>query len=136
MLKVVLDTNIIVSAVAFGRLPANILERAVEGEFINITSDFILQEVETVLIKKFRWSIQDAQDVITLLLGFSELVQPQVQIVALDYPPDNHILECAIAGKADLIVTGDKKHLLPLKQYEGIRILSVGAFLDWINTVR
>lgn len=131
MLKIVLDTNIIVSAVVFGRLPASILEDAIEGEFTNVISLALLHEVENVLVNKFRWQVKDAQDVVKWLLSFSELVEPQECITDLAYQPDNKILECAVAGQAKAIVTGDRKHLLPLKQYRDIVILSANEFLQW-----
>ena len=59
-----------------------------------------------------------------------------LRVAARDYirsRPDAKVLACAFAGKADVIVTGDKKHLLPLKRYRGIPIVSPAEFLEQIG---
>jgi hypothetical protein len=61
----------------------------------------------------------------------SRLVRPTLHIEAIaDKGSDNRVLECAVAGQVDAIVTGDRKHLLPLRRYAGIPILSPTAFLE------
>ena len=85
---------------------------------------------------KVCWSInfygekEKVQDTISWLRLVSEIVQPQEKVCAVSYDPDNRIIECAIAGKATLIISGDKKHLQPLKEYQGILIVGPNEFLD------
>lgn len=129
MLRVVLDTNIIISALNFGGTPAMVMNLAVSGEIQNITSQTILDEVEGVLVRKFLWENAPARNVCSWLIFFSELVSPKERISVIDYQPDNRILECAVEGRAKLIISGDKKHLLKLKEYQGILILSPNQFL-------
>jgi predicted nucleic acid-binding protein len=48
-------------------------------------------------------------------------------------PSDNRILECAVAAKSEFIVSGDGRHLLPLRSYKGISILKVSEFVQWLG---
>ena len=130
MLKAVLDTNIIISGLNFSGSPAQVLELVAKGVIQNVISQDILNEVEGVLRQKFLWDQEKDQDATGWLRLVSEFVQPQEKISAVSYEPDNRIIECAIAGKATLIVSGDKKHLQPLKEYRGILIVGPNEFLN------
>jgi putative PIN family toxin of toxin-antitoxin system len=131
MLKVVIDTSIIISGVVYGGKPYEILELAIDKNVFNVVSLYILDEIKGVLVNKFGWQLEKALDVTKLVLEFSELVKPSEHLKVLDYDNDNRILECAVTGKVQAIVTGDKKHLLPLGTYQDIIILSAGDFLSW-----
>jgi len=130
MLKAVLDTNIIISWLHFSGSPAQVLELIAKGAIQNVISQDILDEVQGVLVHKFLWEKEKVQDTISWLRLVSEIVQPQEKVCAVSYDPDNRIIECAIAGKATLIISGDKKHLQPLKEYQGILIVGPNEFLD------
>jgi putative PIN family toxin of toxin-antitoxin system len=130
MLKAVLDTNIIISGLNFSGSPAHVLELVAKGIIQNVISQDILDEVQGVLSLKFAWDKGKAQDAIGWLRLVSDIVEPQEKVSAVSYDPDNRIIECAIAGKAALIVTGDKKHLQPLKEYRGILIVGPNEFID------
>ena len=130
MLKTVLDTNIIISGLNFSGSPAQVLELVAKGAIQNVISQDILDEVQGVLVQKFSWEKKQAQDAIGWLRLVSKLVQPQEKVSAVSYDPDNRIIECAIAGKTTLIVTGDKKHLQPLKEYCGILIVGPDEFFE------
>jgi predicted nucleic acid-binding protein len=65
----------------------------------------------------------------------AELITPRIKLAVLQDEPDNRILECAVAGAADLIVTGDKA-MLALKKYSRIRVLSLREFLDEVSAPR
>ena len=128
MLRVVIDTNVIVSALNFGGNPKAVLELARKNRIQNVTSTFILNEVEKVLTQKFRWQKDITQEIISDLCNFSQLVNPPKSLAVISYPPDNRILECAVAGEADYIVSGDR-HLTDLKTYGKINILTPTEFL-------
>jgi putative PIN family toxin of toxin-antitoxin system len=128
MLRVVIDTNVIVSALNFGGNPKAVLELARKNRIQNVTSPFILNEVEKVLTQKFRWQKDITQEIISDLCNFSQLVNPPKSLAVISYPPDNRILECAVAGEADYIVSGDR-HLTDLKTYGKINILTPTEFL-------
>jgi predicted nucleic acid-binding protein len=63
------------------------------------------------------------------LVLFSELVNPKKRLQVVDYEPDNRILECAEAGEADFIISGDRKHLLKPGQYWKIKIVDAASFI-------
>ena len=83
----------------------------------------------TVLAHKFSHDREELARVAVLLDDIAEMIHPQTQLQVLEGDPDNRVLECAIAGKADVIVTGDKA-ILHLRDYQHIRILSLKDYLD------
>ena len=131
MIRVVLDTNVIVSALNFPQSNvAQILALIQEGTLLFSTSRFILEELEGVLCKKFKWRKDRAQQARELIRSMAELVEPQVAISLIkEDDDDNRILECAEASAADFLITGDKGHLLPLKAFRNIRIISPAEFI-------
>jgi putative PIN family toxin of toxin-antitoxin system len=131
MLKVVLDTNVIVSALNFPGKPAEVFDLAIEGVIANITSVHIITEVRNILASKFSWQPAEAEDAGTLLGFFSKTVTPKRRLKVISHEPDNRILECAVAGKADFIISGDH-HLTDLKDYQGVKIVNPTNFLDLI----
>lgn len=121
-MRLVLDTNVLISA-AFWRGPEwRLLQACLEGRHELIASPFILAELRRILTEKFDVPDGDAGEYVMLLVRSAILVETsgKVTIVKAD-PSDNRILETAIAGVADRIVTGDR-HLLDLKKYDGIAI--------------
>ena len=130
MLKAVLDTNIIISGLNFSGSPAQALELAAKRVIQNVISQDILDEVQGVLAQKFSWEKERVQDAIDLIRLVSEFVDPQEKVSVVAHEPDNRIIECAISGNANLIVSGDKKHLLPLKESHGILIVGPNEFLN------
>jgi uncharacterized protein len=117
VIRVVADTNIYISALHFGGTPRRFLEAAQAGAFELVISDAILDEIGKVLrTEKFAWPEEEIAKAQRALVGFTERARPAgtLQVIAAD-PADNRILECAEAGNADVIVSGDK-HLLQLKQ--------------------
>ena len=83
----------------------------------------------TVLARKFRQDAEQLAHDAILLAQIGEIIATRQRLTLLKDDPDNRILECAVAGRADLIVTGDRE-LLDLKQFEGIRIVSLRSYLD------
>jgi putative PIN family toxin of toxin-antitoxin system len=82
---------------------------------------------------KFEASPEDAATVLDRVAGIAEVVHPAETLhVIREDPDDDRVLECAVSGKADYIVTGDR-HLLRLAEYRGIRIVRVREFLDSIE---
>ena len=88
----------------------------------------IIHEVLDVLARKFDRNPEELARVAVFLSELAEVVAPRSRLKVLRDEPDNRILECAIAGKADAIVTGDQA-MLKLGEYRGIRILSLKDFL-------
>lgn len=131
--KVVIDTNIFISELNFTGKPSEILELFINDEIEVCISPFILKEVDKILREKFEWSEEQIERVLDRIKKKAFQVQPKIKIPAIkEKEDDNRILECAVEGKAQYIVTGDTKHLQPLKDYQGIKILSPAQFLEAI----
>lgn len=134
MIKVVLDTNVLVSALISTRSNPSLLLDAAGKSYLLFTSKEILDEFEDVISRdKFGFSDGKINTAIEAILSFSEIVNPKVRlnIIKAD-PDDNKILECAVACGASYIVSGDK-HLLELKEYESIKIISPKIALDLLE---
>lgn len=129
MIKVCLDTNILISAFLFSGKPAQIFDLAVEGKITLLASPVIVAEFGRVLRDKFKRDERYIKRQLKVITDVAEIVTPKKKISELKYDPDNRVLEAAIAGKVDYIVTGDKKHLLPLKNFQRIPIVTASQFL-------
>lgn len=142
MKKVVLDTNIFVSGLINEQgLPGKILKVWREGFFLLIISPDIIEEITRVLKEKeFSERGITKDDINALSFAFllnAITIIPTIKVTIIkEDPEDNKFLECALAGKADYIVSGDKKHLQPLKKVQGILILSPARFLANIKITK
>jgi putative PIN family toxin of toxin-antitoxin system len=134
--RVVADTNILVSALLFGGTSEQVFLAGLRGEIQILSSLPLLKEFEKVLKEKFKLSIHLVREIIEEVREVAEIVDVSSHIKAISNPDeDNRVLECAVDGKADFIVTGDTRHILPLKEYGGIKILSPSEFLKYLPTV-
>lgn len=125
-----MDTNVIVSALHFGGNPDKILNLANERLIELLISPFILDEVAGVLRKQFKWGEVRIEDALVAIKEIATLVHTTNKLsIIKEKDSDNRILECAVSGGADFIVSGDTKHILPIKEYQGIRILTPVEFL-------
>lgn len=133
-LIVVFDTNILISAVLSQRSsPYRCLELAKQGGVQSVTCQEILEEFEEKLQGKFAYSLELAQAKVQEILNYSQLATITNTLDSgITDPDDNMILECAVVGGATHIVTGDKRHLLPLGNYQGISIVSAADFLTLV----
>jgi len=129
LLRVLLDTNILISAVVFGGKPDEVLSLALEGKFGVVISPILSVELLDVVNKKFPLSKNDFRLLERQLKSTFEIVNPTESIDILKDTADNRVLEAAIEGKCDYIVTGDKE-LLRLKVFEGVKIVTAERFLD------
>ena len=131
MPRVTADTNIYISALNFAGKPERFLRLAEAGAIQLVISDDIMAEVAKVLRgDKFAWPEPEIEKALRQLSRFTERVQPtqRLDVIKSD-PPDNRILECAEAGKVDYIVTGEKRHILPLGSHAGIPIVKLADFM-------
>ena len=130
MIKAVLDSNIYISAFNFGVIPYRILEKAIEVYFQVYISEEIITEVLAVSAKKFKYSDKRLKQLNLILRDLSVIVQPKKTVTLIrDFPVDNRILECAVEAKAEYLITGDKKHILPLGKIYSTKIISPEEFL-------
>lgn len=129
--KVVFDANIYLSAIIFGGNPRLCLELARNKEIELFANYAIFLEVAKNLQNKFGWAEWEVEEIIKGISEFVSLISPQVTVkIIRAHPQDNKILEAAQEAKADYIISGDKKHLLSLKQFKNIQIISAKQFLD------
>jgi putative PIN family toxin of toxin-antitoxin system len=130
MIRVVLDTNVYISALMFRGLPGSLLDLAFLQSFLLVISPVLLDELDEKLRLKFDVPAEDVAIIREKLKSVAEIVNPDMVLhVIKDDPDDNRVLECAVEGSADYIVTGDR-HLLKLGSYEAIGIVTVRQFLD------
>ena len=129
MTRVVADTNIYISALMFGGLPGMLLNLGLMQAIRLVISPALLDELQDKLRVKFGVLAQDAAAIRTKLESFGDLIDPAIVLdVVTDDPDDNRVLECAVTGRADYFVSGDR-HLLKLKEHAGIPILTAREFL-------
>jgi len=137
MPRAVLDSSVLVSAflTPHGSVVRLLLE-PVRNRYQLCLSEYILTETAETLLSKSRlrtyaaYADTDVRDFIRWLLTQAEMVTelPAVRVVLND-PDDDLIIATAVAAKAGYLVTCDRAHLLPLREYEGVRILSPREFL-------
>lgn len=136
-MRVVLDTNVIISGLNFPGNERMALELALRGRFELFLSWFILGEVSGVLTRKFGWDQERTLRAISALQNAATIVEPpRLDEVIEGGHADNRVLECAVAANADYLVTGDRRHLLPIGEYRGARIVNAPRFLSMLNQVR
>ena len=89
----------------------------------------MINELVKVLMVDFRQPDQFVERQVNLLLAYSEIIEPKIKANAVpEDPKDNMVIECALSAGADYIITGDN-HLLKLKEFKGIKILTPKEFL-------
>jgi putative PIN family toxin of toxin-antitoxin system len=137
VLKVVLDTNVLVSSllVKVG-LPAGVVDAWRQRQYVLVTSPDLIAEVRSTLNyprlrRKYLFTDEDIEQLTSLLEQDALLVpgQAQVEGVIPDDPADEKVLACAVDALVDAIVSGDS-HLLALGEYQGIPVLTARTFLE------
>ena len=107
-----------------------VLDLARRGRFDRCLSDFILQEVSGVLERKFGWHEEEVTQAVRMLSDMARIYQPAEPLeIVKHHRADNLILACAVEASADYLVTGDRRHLLPIEQVRGTRIVNAAALL-------
>jgi len=128
--RIVLDTNVWVSAILLPGATADLAVLAVlAGKATALVSKPFVAEVIRVLGRKFSRDREQLARVAIFLNDIAEPVTPRNRVHELSDEPDDRVLECAVAGRADLIVTGDRA-TLRLGQCQGIEIISLRALLE------
>lgn len=127
-ITVVLDTNVLISALGWDAKPEDCLELVLQDEVTGYISEPILDELARVMdYPRFEFSQSEKQSFHEIILTQFEIVAPRIDLEVIeDDPDDDKIVECAVAADADYIISGDK-HLLELEAYDGIpRSLTAG----------
>lgn len=134
-MRVVLDTNVVVSGYLWGGVPRQLLQAARQNRLRIFTSTPLLLELADILGRvKFARKLAAAQLSIDQLVDGYALLATVVHPVAIsptiiDDPDDDQVLACALSAKTDIIVSGDR-HLLDLQKHQGIRIVTATEAMD------
>jgi putative PIN family toxin of toxin-antitoxin system len=134
-MRAVLDTNVVVSALLWGGTPDRLIQATIDGALELATSPALIDELREVLARpplasRLTQERMRAEQAVSLYARLATQVSPLAieKIVTAD-PDDDEVLACAIAARADLVVSGDR-HLTALKTHRGIRILTPAQALD------
>lgn len=130
--RVLCDTNVLVSAFIAGGPPSRVLEVAIDRRLDLVLAEPVLNELERVLTVKLGFESRHVGEIVAFL---DRLACARVGVPATAPEPvsgdadDDVILACGVDARVQTIVSGDRKHLLPLVEYRGIRILTPQALL-------
>jgi len=128
--RVVFDSNVLIAGLIFpGRQAEKAIARIIDGDDRLIVSKRIVDKVLGVLARKFGRDREELARIAVLLVEIGELVMPNETLRVQNDDADNRILECALAGDAEAIVSGDRE-LLALGIFEGIPLLSLRSYLE------
>jgi len=134
--RAVIDTNVLISATFWPGKPKQLLNQVRRGKINFLTSEILLAKLKEVLTredKPFKLSAEESERVLAVIRNLAEIIEPHSLVtVCRDYA-DNRVLECALDGQAEWIVTGDSD-LLDLKAFQGLKIVTVADFLVAINS--
>lgn len=133
-MKVVPDTNILISATMWKNSVSNrLLKRLVEEDIELFSSQEILEEYRKVLKRDFKYEDDKINEIIIELLLYIQIIEIKEKLdIVKDDPDDNKILECALTSNSKYIISYDN-HLLKLKEFKGIKILKPEEFFNILN---
>ena len=127
--KLVLDTNILISALIYGGKPEIIYNLVLEKEIRVVTSTILMAELTEILIKKFNFDLIRIEQLERIIKKHFQIIHPKNTINIVADEDDNRVLEAAFEGNCDYIVTGDND-LLVLGKYKKIKIVTADEFLS------
>ena len=129
-MKIVVDTNVIISGVFFGGAPMQILSAIVSSKVtVCATTEIVDEYLEIVdeMVSRKQGTIN--RDILSPLIRSLEMIEPQTHVEVSRDPDDDKFLGCAKDAKAVYIVSGDKD-LLVLERFENIEIVTARDFCD------
>jgi len=132
MLRVVCDTNVLVSAFIAAGPPSRILEEVIAGRLELVLARPVMVELERILTEKLGFNMDRWVKVEELLVDLASEVVPEPGATAeatTGDPDDDVILACAVTAGVDVVVSGDRRHLLPVGEHCGVRVITPQALL-------
>lgn len=132
--KAVIDTNTLISAFGWEGKEKEVLRKFLSEEFQLVICEKQVEELRRVLdYPKLGFTKEEKTKLLSIIYSVCDIadISGDLAVIKEDVD-DNMILESAIEGKADFIISGDK-HLLKLKEYEGIKIMTASEFIDMIK---
>jgi putative PIN family toxin of toxin-antitoxin system len=130
--RVVVDTNVYISALVFGGVPQRVLELISSQDLPLYISPSIIEEVSGILVAKFGWTKEELELFLPPLWDRCVIIKPTVRLKVCADPDDNHVLECAVAAEAEFLVTGNPKHFP--KVYEATKVVNPRHLLEILRT--
>lgn len=131
-LRALCDTNVLVSAFIAGGPPSRVIEASIESRIELVLADPVLGELERVLTVKLGFEPERVREITALLLDIAvartDAPTQAVEAITGD-PDDDVVLACGVNADVDIIVSGDRRHMLPVREHRGIRIVSPHALL-------
>ena len=131
-LKIVLDTNILVSASFWNGPSFEIISLAVFNKIICFTSNVLLEEYKKVILRDFNITENSFNERQKDLLKIAIIIYPVQIIIACEDKDDNKVLEAGVCANADFIISGDK-HLLKMNEFRGIKIVTAHQFMEFFT---
>jgi uncharacterized protein len=126
------DTNVLVSAFIAGGPPSRVIEAAIDARLDLVLAVPVLGELQRVLAVKLGFEIERVREVSSFLTDLAvERVPPPARApeAVTGDPADDLILACAVAAEVDVLVSGDRRHLLPVGEHRGVRIIAPQTLL-------
>ena len=128
--KLVVDTNNLISALGWEGNSRELVRKIIDKEYELCISRKQIAELKRVMdYPKFKFTASQKQKFLEILYEIAAIADTTTKLTVTEDPDDNMLLECALEAKADYIISGDE-HLLKLKEFKGIKIVSVKDFLD------
>lgn len=132
-MRIVVDTNVIASAIFFGDKPYQLLHYIMEGRVDVVASKEIVDEYEEIVLRlKQKYPRINSKIPLQELLSKFEIIRVSSDIQASRDPDDNKFISCAVDGKCLYIVSGDDD-LLSVGNYGDVEILTVAEFLSRLD---
>lgn len=128
MIRVVVDSNVYISALVFGGVPQQVLDLIYSHGLPLYISQSIMDEVAGTLSEKFNWTREEINLFLPPLWERCILIRPTIRLKVCADPDDNHVLECAVAAQADFLITGNTKHFP--KSYKTTTVISPRQLLE------
>ncbi len=126
------DTNVLVSAFIAGGPPSRVIEAAIDGRIELVLADPVLGELERVLTVKLGFEPERVREIVSLLIDLADerIEAPAQSSEAITGDRDDDVvLACAVAAGVHVLISGDRRHLLPVGEHRGVRIVAPQALL-------
>jgi putative PIN family toxin of toxin-antitoxin system len=126
------DTNVLVSAFIAGGPPSRVIDASIDGRIALVLADPVIDELERVLTLKLGFEPERVRDITALLIDISvaRIDAPTQPVEAITGDPDDDVvLACGVNANVQIVVSGDRRHMLAVREHRGIRIISPQALL-------
>jgi uncharacterized protein len=131
--RVLCDTNVLVSAFIAGGPPSRVIEAAIDGRIEFVIAEPVLDELDRVLTVKLGFEPERTREIATLLgdLSSTRVSAPTAAPEPITGDPDDDlVLACSAEAAVQIVVSGDRRHMLPIGEYRGARIITPQTLLS------